>query len=164
MTQWYFLNHPVPAHQAAVLAELQRSRHRTRGAGAHGASRVERQYEVGCVRQRLLKHRGHAVSGNDIKPHARTNDDFRCLRVCVAALRGNEDLDLTGDIKIVCSARKTGMNHRSAGRCEWAGAIHHDHRARDRSRSGWHIVKVKHSHGQTEFGGQLFDGGGTPTG
>jgi hypothetical protein len=82
----------------------------------------------------------------------------------VAALRGNEDLNLTGDIKIVCSVCKAGINHRSAGRCEWAGAIRHDDRARDRSRGGRRIVKVEDPHGQTEFGGQLFDGGGTPTG
>jgi hypothetical protein len=82
----------------------------------------------------------------------------------VAALRGKEDVDLTSNIKIVCSARKAGINHWSTGRCEWAGAIRDDRHVRDRSRSGWHFVKVEDPHGQTEFGRQLLDRAGAPTG
>ena len=70
--------------------------------------RIECEYKVGCVRQRLLEHRGHAIGRNDIKPDARTNDDTACLRIRVTALRGKEDVDLTSDIKIMCSACKAG--------------------------------------------------------
>jgi hypothetical protein len=38
---------------------------------------------VGCVGQRVLEHRGHAISRNDIKPHARANDDSSGLRIRV---------------------------------------------------------------------------------
>jgi hypothetical protein len=82
----------------------------------------------------------------------------------VAALRGKEDVDLTSNIKIVCSARKARINHWSTGRCEWASAIRHDRDVRDRSRGGRRIVKVEDPHGQTEFGRQLLDRAGTPTG
>jgi hypothetical protein len=58
---------------------------------------------VGCVGQRVLEHRGHAISRNDIKPHARANDDSSGLRIRVMALRGKEDVDLTCNIKIVRS-------------------------------------------------------------
>jgi hypothetical protein len=119
---------------------------------------------VGCVGQRLLEHRSHAISRNDIKPNARADDDSDGLRIRVAALRGDEHLDLTSNIKIVCSARKAGINHRSTGRCERAGAIRHDRYVRDRSGRDWRIVKAEDPHGQTEFGRQVLDRHGTPTG
>jgi hypothetical protein len=97
-------------------------------------------------------------------PTARTNDDSGCLRIRVAALRGKEDVDLTSNIKIVCSAPKAGINHWSTGRCELTGAIRHDRHVRDRSRGGQRIVKVEDPHGQTEFARQLADRVGTPTG
>jgi len=115
-------------------------------------------------RSRLWGEVRNAAGERRIKPHARTNDDSGCPRIRVPALRGKEDVDLTSNIKIVCSARKAGINHRSTGRCEWAGAIRHDRDARDRSRSGRRIVKVEDPHGQTEFGRQLLDRPGTPTG
>jgi len=121
-------------------------------------------FEVGCVGQRLLEHGGHAISRNDIKPHARTDDDSGCLGLRVAALRGKEDVDLTSNIKIVCSTCKAGINHWSTGRCEWAGAIRHDRCFRDRSGRDWRIVKVEDPHGQTELGRQLLDRADTPTG
>ena len=70
---------------------------------AFQAARIEREYKVGCVRQRLLEYRGHAIGRNDIKSHARTNDDSGCLCIRVAALCGEEDVDLTSDIKIMYS-------------------------------------------------------------
>src|SRR5262249_13169085 len=81
---------------------LPRRRDRTivRSARAHWSARVEREYEVGCVRLRLLEHPGHAISRNDIKARARTNDDSGCLRTRVAALRGKENVDLASNIKI----------------------------------------------------------------
>jgi hypothetical protein len=164
MCQWHFLEHAIPAQPAAVPAETQRSHHRARGARAHGSWRVERENKVGCLRQRLLEHRSQTIGRNDIKPHARTNDDSGCLRIGVAALRGKEHVDLTGNIKIVCSAPKAGINHWSTGRREWTGAIRHDRHVRDRSRSGWRIVKAEDPYGQTEFGRQLLDRAGTPTG
>jgi hypothetical protein len=82
----------------------------------------------------------------------------------VAALRGKEDVNLTSNIKIVCSARKAGINHWSTGRREWAGAIRHDRYVRDRSGRDWRIVKAEDPHGRTEFGRQVLDRPGTPTG
>jgi hypothetical protein len=119
---------------------------------------------VGCVRQRLLEYSGHAISRNDIKPHARADDDSGGLRIRLAALRGKEDVNLTGNIKIVGSAGNAGINHWSTGRCEWAGAIRHDRHVCDRSRSGQRIVKAEDPHGQSEFGRQFLDWAGTPTG
>jgi hypothetical protein len=82
----------------------------------------------------------------------------------VAALRSKEDIDLTSNIKIVYSAPKAGIDHWSTGCCEWAGAIRHDHHARNRTRSGRRIVKAEDPHGQIKFGRQLLDRPGTPTG
>jgi hypothetical protein len=94
----------------------------------------------------------------------RTNDNSGCLRICVAALRGKENVDLASNIKIVCSTCKAGINHWSTGRCEWTGAIRDDRHVRDRSRSGRHIVKAEDPHGQTELNRQFLDRAGTPTG
>ena len=118
LCQGHFFNHPIPAYPAAVPAEPQRSHHRARGARTDGSWGIEREYEVGCVGQRLFEHSGHAIRRNDIKPHARTNDDSGCLRIRVAALRGKEDVNLTSNIKIVCSTCKAGINHWSTGRSE----------------------------------------------
>jgi hypothetical protein len=85
-------------------------------------------------------------------------------RIRVAALRGKEDVDLASNIKIVRSASKAGINHWSTGRREWTGAIRHERHVRDRGRSGPRIVKAEDPHGQTEFGRQLLDRAGTPTG
>jgi hypothetical protein len=164
MCQRHFLNQPVPVHPAAAPAQARRSRQGTRGAGAHWSSRIEGEYQLGCVGQRLLEHRGHAISRNDIKPHARTNDDSGCLRIRVASLRCKENVDLASNIKIVCSAGKAGINHWSTGRREWTGAIRHDRHVRDRSHSRWRIVKAEDPYGQTEFGRQFLDRAGTPTG
>src|SRR5215469_16872730 len=142
LRQRHFLKHPVPAHPAAVLAGTQRSHHRARRTRTHGSARIEREYEVDCVRQRLLEDGSHTISRNDIKPHARTNDDSGCLRIRVAALRGKEHVDLASNIKIVCSAGKAGTNHRSTGRREWASTIRHNCHVRDRSRSRCRIAKA----------------------
>jgi hypothetical protein len=73
-------------------------------------------------------------------------------------------VDLAGNIEIVCSARKAGVNHLTTGRCEWAGAIRDDPHVRHRGRSGPHVVKVEDPRGQTKFSRQLLDWAGTPTG
>src|SRR5262249_56487905 len=76
-----------------------------------GPPRVERENEVGCVGQGLFEHGGDAIGGNDIEPHPRTDHETSGLCFCVAALRGNKDLDLAGDIEIVGSAHEAGVNH-----------------------------------------------------
>jgi hypothetical protein len=79
--------------------------------GTHWSPRVERENEVGCVGQGLFEHGGDAIGGNDIEPHPRTDHDTSGLCFCVAALRGNEDVDLAGDIEIVGLAHEAGVNH-----------------------------------------------------
>src|SRR5215469_12742264 len=105
-----------------------------------------------------------AIQSVGMTSNPRTNDDSGCLRIRVAALRGKEDVDLASNIDIVRSARKAGINHRSTGRREWAGAIRHNRHVRDRGRSRCRIVKAEDPHGQTEFGRQFLDRAGTPTG
>jgi hypothetical protein len=86
------------------------------------------------------------------------------LGIRVATLRGKEDVDLTSNIEIVCSAAKAGINHWSTGHCEWAGAIRHDPHVRNRTRGGRRIIKAEDPHGQIKFGRQLLDRPCTPTG
>jgi hypothetical protein len=61
------------------------------------------------------------------------------------------------------SAGNAGINHWSASRCEWAGAIRHDRHVRNRIRSGWRVVKAEGPHRQAELGCQFLDRPGTPT-
>jgi hypothetical protein len=88
-----------------------------------------------------------------------------CERLApTSGLGSGFSVDLAGNIEIVCSARKAGVNHLTTGRCEWAGAIRDDRHVRHRGRSGPHIVKVEDPRGQTKFSRQLLDWAGTPTG
>ena len=59
----------------------------------------------------VFEHGGDAIGGNDIEPHSRTDHDSGGLCLRVAALRGNEDVDLACDIEIVGSAYEAGVNN-----------------------------------------------------
>jgi hypothetical protein len=65
---------------------------------------------------RLLEHCGKAINGDDIEANARADHDSRDLRIRVPALRGNEDIELAGDVEIVGPAHKAGIDHWRAGR------------------------------------------------
>jgi hypothetical protein len=134
------------------------------GAGTHWSFRVERENEVGCVGQGLLEHGGDAIGGNDIEPHSRTDHDSGGLCLRVAALRGNEDVDLACDIDIVGSAYEAGLNHWRTGRGKRASAIRHDCHARERRGGRRCIAKIKDPRGQIELGCQPLDWAGTPAG
>ena len=66
-----------------------------------GSSCIEREREVGCVRQGLLERCGHAIGGNHVKAHARADYNSSSLCFYVAAVRRKKDVDLAGDIEIV---------------------------------------------------------------
>jgi hypothetical protein len=72
--------------------------------------RASNQNEVRRVRQRLLEHRGEAIGGDDVEPHARANHDSGSLRIRVPPLRGEEDVELA------VGARKTAVRVDRAGR------------------------------------------------
>src|SRR5262249_60001756 len=97
-------DHAIPPYPADAVAESKRFDQGPCGAGTHWSPRVERENEVGCVGQGLFEHGGDAIGGNDIEPHPRTDHDTSGLCFCVAALRGNEDVNLAGDIEMVGSA------------------------------------------------------------
>src|SRR5262245_60977746 len=101
MRKWHFLDQPISSYPTAAPAEPQGFRHRARGTGPHGSSRIERQYEVGCVGQRLLEHCSDAIGGDHIKPHARTDNDSGGLGIRVAVLRGEKNFYFAGDIEIM---------------------------------------------------------------
>jgi hypothetical protein len=103
MRKWHVLDDPIPPYPTAALAEPQGFRHRARGTGTHGSSRVERQDEVGRVGQSLLEHCSDAIGGDHIKPHARTDYGSSGLGIRVAALRGEKDFDFAGDVEIMGS-------------------------------------------------------------
>ena len=87
MRERHSLNHPVPTHPAAARAAEEGFCDRARGATAPARPRVERQNEVRRVRQRLLEHRGEAIGGDDVEPHARANHDTGGLRIRMPPLR-----------------------------------------------------------------------------
>jgi hypothetical protein len=164
MRERHFLDHPVPPHPAAEPAEPKGFRHRTRGARAYMCARVERQNEVGCVRQRLLEHRGEAVGGDDIKSDTRTDYDSRGLRIRVPALRGEKDVKFAGDVEIMSPAREASVDHLRAGGCERACAMSDHGHIRERCRSRPRVAKIEDPRGQTKRRRQRLDWAGAPAG